>query len=71
MAAGSMVVAILIAALVNFDISCSFKISPRINRGSNSAKAQFKYFAYLEIELPDDEKTCGGALIGKCHVRSD
>lgn len=64
MSAGFIMIIVLFAALINLESSCSFKISPRIIRGMNSAKAQFKYFAYLEIESPSDDKTCGAALIG-------
>lgn len=57
------VITILIVALINLDDSNSFKISSRIIHGSNSAKGQFPYFVYLEIEMPNDHQTCGGALI--------
>lgn len=55
----------LIVALSSIDCGNSFKLSPRILNGSDSLVNQFPYYVFLEIELSDGVKVCGGSLIGK------
>lgn len=47
-------------------VSHTFKLQPRIFRGSNSSRGQFPYFVLLEIISTNDSVLmCGGSLIDK------